>query len=94
MSRTTGGYLFDSDFNFFEDLERLLMAPDTSKKEGKRDKAILEKLDVWKDWSEHITFNPVSVQEIKDFHAKLMKALAQEGATARPAQPLYDTLER
>lgn len=43
------------------------------------DKAIVEKLDAWKEWSEHITFNPVTVVEIQAFHTKLMKALAQEG---------------
>jgi len=43
------------------------------------DKAIVEKLQVWKDWAEYVTFNPVTAEDLNDFHAKLLKALHEEG---------------
>ncbi|MDD4097885.1 MAG: ShlB/FhaC/HecB family hemolysin secretion/activation protein, partial [Lentisphaeria bacterium] len=43
------------------------------------DKAIVEKLQVWKDWAEYVTFNPVTADDLNDFHAKLLKALHEEG---------------
>lgn len=44
---------------------------------GDRDK--VEKLQVWKDWAEYITFNQVSGDEISAFRDKLLKALQSEG---------------
>lgn len=44
---------------------------------GDRDK--VEKLSVWKDWAEYITFNQVSGDEISAFRDKLLKALQTEG---------------
>ena len=43
------------------------------------DKAIVEKLQVWKDWAEYVTFNPVTAEDLNDFHGKLLKALHEEG---------------
>ena len=43
------------------------------------DKEIVEKLDAWQDWAEHVTFNPVTPDEINEFHGKLVKALQEEG---------------
>lgn len=43
------------------------------------DKDAVEKLKVWKDWSEYITFNPVSIEEINAFQATLTKALHDQG---------------
>jgi hemolysin activation/secretion protein len=43
------------------------------------DKEIVEGLKVWKDWAEHITFNPVSTDEIKAFQGNLVKALQEQG---------------
>lgn len=43
------------------------------------DKAIVEKLKVWKDWAEYVTFNPVTTDEIKAFQGNLVKALQEQG---------------
>jgi len=43
------------------------------------DKEIVEKLDCWQEWSEHVTFNPVSVAEINAFREKLLAALQKDG---------------
>lgn len=43
------------------------------------DKAIVEKLQVWKDWEYKVAFSPVSNAEIKQFYEDLMKALREEG---------------
>lgn len=43
------------------------------------DKEIVEKLKVWRDWAEHVTFNPVTVDEINAFQGKLVKALQEQG---------------
>ncbi|NOY80189.1 MAG: BamA/TamA family outer membrane protein [Kiritimatiellaeota bacterium] len=43
------------------------------------DKDIVEKLKVWKDWSDYLPFNPVTIREINEFHGKLVKALQEEG---------------
>ena len=43
------------------------------------DKEIVEKLPAWKEWADHVTFNPVSPEEINEFHGKLTKALQEEG---------------
>lgn len=44
---------------------------------GDRDK--VEKLQVWKDWAEYITFNEVTGDEISAFREKLLKTLQTEG---------------
>ena len=36
------------------------------------DKAIVEN-QVWKDWAEYVTFNPVTAEDLNDFHGKLLK---------------------
>ncbi len=43
------------------------------------DKDIVEKLQVWKDWAEYVTFNPVTADDINEFHGLLVKALQEEG---------------
>ena len=43
------------------------------------DKEIVEKLKVWKDWAEYVTFNPVTTDEIKAFQGNLVKALQEQG---------------
>lgn len=43
------------------------------------DKEIVEKLKVWKDWAEYVTFNPVSTDEIRAFQGNLVKALQEQG---------------
>jgi hemolysin activation/secretion protein len=43
------------------------------------DKEIVEKLDVWKEWADYVTFNAVTAKEINEFHGRLTKALQQEG---------------
>jgi len=43
------------------------------------DKSIVEKLDAWQEWADHVTFNPVTAEEINEFHGKLTKALQEEG---------------
>ena len=43
------------------------------------DKDIVEKLEVWQEWADYVTFNPVSPDEINEFHGKLVKALQHEG---------------
>ena len=44
---------------------------------GDRDK--VEKLQLWKDWAEYITFNEVSADEISAFREALLKALQEAG---------------
>ena len=43
------------------------------------DKQAIEKLPVWRDWSEFIIFNPVTSEDIQEFYVKLVKALQEEG---------------
>lgn len=43
------------------------------------DKEPVEKLKVWKNWVEYITFNPVSAEEINAFQGTLVKALHDQG---------------
>jgi hemolysin activation/secretion protein len=43
------------------------------------DKEIVEKLKVWKDWAEYVTFNPVTRDEIRTFQGNLVKALQEQG---------------
>ncbi|NMA42496.1 MAG: BamA/TamA family outer membrane protein [Oligosphaeraceae bacterium] len=43
------------------------------------DKEIVEKLKVWQDWAEYVTFNPVTIDEINAFQGKLVKALQEQG---------------
>ena len=44
---------------------------------GDRDK--VEKLRIWQDWAEHITFNAVTAEEISAFRESLLKALQEAG---------------
>ena len=48
------------------------------------DKAIVEKLQVWKDWAEYVTFNPVTAEDLNDFHGKLLKAPTKKDMCSRP----------
>ena len=43
------------------------------------DKEKVEKLQLWKDWAEYITFNEVTTDEISAFRDRLLKALQEEG---------------
>lgn len=43
------------------------------------DKEMVEPLDAWKKWADHITFNPVTLTEINEFRVKLTQALQQDG---------------
>jgi len=43
------------------------------------DKEKVEKLQIWKDWAEYITFNEVSGEEISAFREKLLKTLQEAG---------------
>lgn len=43
------------------------------------DKAIVEKLQVWQEWADKVTFNPVTAEEIQDFYVLLVKTLKEEG---------------
>ncbi len=44
---------------------------------GDRDK--VEKLRIWQDWAEYITFNAVTAEEISAFRESLLKALQEAG---------------
>ncbi len=43
------------------------------------DREIVEGLEAWQDWAEYVTFNPVTADEINEFHGVLIKALQEEG---------------
>ncbi|MBT4820104.1 MAG: hypothetical protein HN976_04770 [Lentisphaerae bacterium] len=43
------------------------------------DKDIVTKLDAWQEWADYVTFNPVTADEINEFHGKLVRALQEEG---------------
>ncbi len=43
------------------------------------DKDVVEKLQIWKDWSAFIVFNKVTPKMINEFHGQLLKALHEEG---------------
>lgn len=43
------------------------------------DKNVVEKLQIWKDWSAYIVFNKVTPKQVNEFHGQLLKALRDEG---------------